>query len=490
VSIRGIILLVLLIPSIPLSFVRPFYGILAWTVIAFLNPQQFTWDAGAAPWALLIAIPTVCGFAIFNRDWSRLASRESVLMLALWIWFTFTTIVSVHTPLFEHHAADTWIRWQYVSKVLLMTLIIIGMVDSLARLRTLVLVIAGCLGIFVAKSIPFVILTGGASRLYGPARSMIGDNNDFGLALNMTLPLFYYLAHSESDRRLKRLFAALFLATIPAIFFTYSRGALVGLTAVMGLMLIRSRQRFLLIPVILGGFLIEMLFAPEAWKERMDPTRENVIDSSAESRINSWTFSWRLACDYPITGGGFATFTDELFSRYASVVNDVKGPHSIYFGVLAEHGFVGLFLYLALVVSSFASLRKVTLWARSQGDEIMGNYANMFRLSLIGFLTSGAFLGRMYFDYYFTIVACAVVLKRICALREAEGWHEDGEEEKDVATSEALELPAGSVDRQETFAIGKPTMFKAFDRGQSDRLLNQCPPEVFRRESGVTVWER
>jgi probable O-glycosylation ligase (exosortase A-associated) len=444
VSLRGIILLALLIPSIPLSFVRPFYGILAWTVIAFLNPQQFTWDTGAVPWALLIAIPTVCGFAVFNRDWSRLASRESVLMLLLWIWFTFTTIVSVHNPLFEHHAADTWTRWLYVSKVLLITLITIGMVDSLARLRTLILVVAGCLGIFVAKSIPFVILTGGASRLYGPTRSMIGDNNDFGLALNMTLPLFYFLAHSESDRRLKRLFGALFLATIPAIFFTYSRGALVGLTAVMGLMLIQSRRRLLLMPVILSGVLIAILFAPEAWKERMNPTRENVIDSSAESRIMAWTYSWRLAMDYPITGGGFATFTPELFDRYSPTPYNVIGPHSIYFGVLAEHGFVGLFLYLTLVVSSFVSLRKVRLRARIQGDEIMGNYANMFQLSLIGFLTSGAFLGRMYFDYYFTIVACVVVLKRICALREAEGWHEDGQEEKDIATSEALELPGVS----------------------------------------------
>ena len=73
---------------------------------------------------------------------------------------------------------------------------------------------------------------------------MIADNNDFGLALNMTLPLYFYLAQTEHKRWLKRLFAALFVMTIPAIFFTYSRGALVGLAAVVMLMFLQSRRRF------------------------------------------------------------------------------------------------------------------------------------------------------------------------------------------------------------------------------------------------------
>jgi hypothetical protein len=37
----------------------------------------------------------------------------------------------------------------------------------------------------------------------------------------------------------------------------------------------------------------------------------------------------------------------------------------------------------------------------------------MFRFSLIGFLTSGLFLGRAYFDYFFTIFACIVILSRV-----------------------------------------------------------------------------
>ena len=143
----------------------------------------------------------------------------------------------------------------------------------------------------------------------------------------------------------------------------------------------------------------------------MDPTKEGAIDGSARSRFNAWTYSWRLASDYPVTGGGFETFTQDLFNRYAPNAADLHGPHSIYFGVLAEHGFVGLGLYLGLLGSCFFTTRGVLRGARSRDDREAAGYALMLRFSLVGFVTSGAFLGRAYFDYFFTIVALISVLK-------------------------------------------------------------------------------
>ncbi len=34
----------------------------------------------------------------------------------------------------------------------------------------------------------------------------------------------------------------------------------------------------------------------------------------------------------------------------------------------------------------------------------------MLQMGLIGFMVSGAFLGRAYFDYYFLLVACTAIL--------------------------------------------------------------------------------
>jgi putative inorganic carbon (HCO3(-)) transporter len=295
--------------------------------------------------------------------------------------------------------------------VMLMTLVTIAVVDSFQRLRILVMVMGGCLGLLVLKWIPFIIASRGSSKIYGPPLSMLADNNDFGLALNMTLPLFLFLAQTESNRWLKRLFGFMFLVTIGAIFCTYSRGALVGLTVMFGLILLRVKQRAVLIPIAVLAAIVALLFAPEAWKERMNPNQG--LDGSALERLNAWTFCWHLASDYPVTGGGFSTFTPELFQRYAPDATDVHGPHSVYFGVLAEHGFVGLSLYLLFVGSCFATLGRMAKQAKFDGDQTLMNYTNMFRFSIIGFLVSGFFLGRAYFDYFFSVVACMVILDQL-----------------------------------------------------------------------------
>lgn len=413
-SLRGILFIAAFLPCVPVCFFRPFFGIALWVILDIVNPQWYTWGTAIdLPWAMLVAIPTLAGFFVFDRGWERLRSREVLIIVFLWICFTATSLISTNTPLFEHHAAATWYRWRFVSKILLMAVVMVAVVHDFRRLRLLVLVIAGCFGLFVLKALPFMILTGGAFRLYGPPNSMIADNNDFGLALNMTMPVFFFLAKSEENKWLKRLFGFLFLITIPAIFFTWSRGAVLGLAVVSTLMLLQVKKRLALMPAIILGITVALLFAPQAWKTRMDPDRPGALDASAESRLNAWTFCWRLALDHPLAGGGFDTFTQPLFDMYAPNPMDVHGPHSVYFGVLAEHGFPGLFLYLSLVASCFLTTSRVIRKARFEGDQLIIYYANMLRLSLVGFLASGAFLGRAYFDYFFTMVACIAVLHRI-----------------------------------------------------------------------------
>jgi hypothetical protein len=52
----------------------------------------------------------------------------------------------------------------------------------------------------------------------------------------------------------------------------------------------------------------------------------------------------------------------------------------------------------------------------------------MFRFALVGFLTSGLFLGRAYFDYYYTLVACIAILRHVCK----QVWSEAPEFEESV----------------------------------------------------------
>jgi probable O-glycosylation ligase (exosortase A-associated) len=170
----------------------------------------------------------------------------------------------------------------------------------------------------------------------------------------------------------------------------------------------------MLLPVVAIGLAVAVFFAPDAWKERMDPTGPQVLDGSAQSRLNAWTFARSLAADYPITGGGFETFTPELYARYwPTEIGNIYGPHSVYFQVLAEHGYTGLLIYLSVVVSALLTTRRIRKVTLARGDTAKALYAQMYRLALVGFLVSGLFLGRAYFDYYFTVVASIGILSSI-----------------------------------------------------------------------------
>ena len=419
-GLRGMALMEFVTASIPVCFFRPFYGILLWTVLAFLNPQSHTFAMMAFPWATAVAVPTILGTLAFERRLERLASKEVLLLLLLWAWFTVTTLVTTNQPEFMHHQFETWEKWQFVSKILLMTVCLVPVVNSFERLRYLTLTIGACFAFYVVKAVPFIITTGGIYRLYGPEYSMIGDNTDFGLALTMTLPLYFLLAQAEKKWTVKLGHALLFVMTIPVIFFTYSRGALVGLAAVFLVMLLQSRRRFALLPVAALGLVVALYFAPDAWRQRMDPTSDDAVDNSAQVRLQVWAFARALAADYPITGGGFATFTEELYTRYwPGRVGNIYGPHSIYFQVLGEHGYVGLTLYLLLISSCLFTSWVLRRRARARSDLEIAHYAHMFQLSLVAFLVSGIFLGRAYFDYVFTVIACITVLNRIARERWA-----------------------------------------------------------------------
>lgn len=410
--IRDAIFIIVFCACLPACFFRPFWGVLMWTVVSLLNPHAFIWSARYEyPWAEAVAIATLAGLLFFTRGWNRIFNREVVLLVVLWGWFTFTSLNNSHEPEFVHFADDTWYLWRMVSKILLMTVVTIVVVDTWERFRTLVLVMCGCFAILVLKAVPFMVITAGSFRLYGPPGSMLADNNDFGLALNMTLPVFFVLARVDPNRKIRRIMAITFMATIPAIFFTYSRGALIGLAIVLFLMIMRLPQRVLLVPILVLAGVFAAFLTPEKWQERMNFGRDGALmDDSAMSRINAWTYCWRLAKDYPVTGAGFEAFTPTLFYRYAPNPKDVHGPHSIYFGVLAEHGFPGLFLYLSLLGSCFFTLGGVRRQALLWQDKRASGYAMMLQMGLIGFMVSGAFLGRAYFDYYFLLVACTAIL--------------------------------------------------------------------------------
>jgi len=420
--VRDYAILGIILGSVPICFLSPYFGTLMWYWIAYFSPHRYGWGiAYAFPVAQVVALPTLAGLALNYRKLNRhVFVRETLILLLLWIWFAITLIHAMNTPAFAGHVADARFQMERVSKVLIFTFVAILAVTSREKLRLLSMLTAFSFGVLAIKGTLFGLRTGGTSRVWGPPDSFIADNNDMALALNMSLPLLFFLAREEKNRTLRIALHVGLVCAIIAVLLTYSRGGLLGLAAVLGYIAIKSRQKVAAGVLITVGVFLAFTLAPPQWMERMSTLVSGSMDDTAKQRVITWSFGWRLAQEYPLTGGAFEAFPDEeLFQRYSPEplpggTYRSASPHSIYFQVLGEHGFVGLGLFAMLLFGALSSLRKLRRWGRKIPTlSWMTNYSDMFTGSILAYMVSGAFLGRAYFDFFYQLVASVIIMKII-----------------------------------------------------------------------------
>jgi probable O-glycosylation ligase (exosortase A-associated) len=254
-------------------------------------------------------------------------------------------------------------------------------------------------------------LTGGNYRVWGPAESFIEDNNHLGAALIMVIPLMRYL-QLQAQRRYVRygLLAAMALTGL-AVLGTQSRGAAVAGAAMLFFLLMRSRQKVLLSIGLVVGLAVGLTFMPQEYWDRINTIGEYEEDESATGRLDTWEFAWRYALDHPIVGGGFNMF-DSIETRQRYTPGQVtRASHSIWFETLGEHGFVGLFIFVAIGATALASCGRLRRLTRRDPERTwIFDLASNLQVSLLGFAVAGTFLNKAFYDMYWQLLAVIVSL--------------------------------------------------------------------------------
>jgi probable O-glycosylation ligase (exosortase A-associated) len=136
-------------------------------------------------------------------------------------------------------------------------------------------------------------------------------------------------------------------------------------------------------------------------------------------RINAWWMAWNLAKARPI-GGGFEVITPELFQKYAPDPLDLHAAHSIYFQVLGEHGFIGLALYLLILLLGLRNSQIIRRQTRNR-PELLWAYdmASMLQVAVIGFCIGGAALSMAYYDGFLLLIALLSTLRELTTAQTA-----------------------------------------------------------------------
>lgn len=411
--LRDLLLIAVLAVACFASLPRPWIGILTWSWLGFMNPHKLAWTIRDWPVAQAVAGVTLVGLLLTRDRRSIPWTREMVLLALLAVHLTITTGLA-------WYPAEAWFEWQKVMKILLFVFITPMLIYGRYRTRLLFLVITLSIGFFGFKGGIFSILTGGQFRVWGPSQSFIADNNALGLAMCMILPLTLLVAREERNRYLRWLLYSVFWLTIPAIVFTYSRGALLGLVVVLGALFWRYKGRLILVGcVALVAVFFVQDFIPQKWFARQETTFEYQEDNSAMQRIQAWSVAKNIAFERPLLGAGFNfeyAGNNERWLSYADFFGDwhnrARAAHSIYFQILGQHGFLGLALFLGVLFGTFFKMRHLGTYEYSEGAAWIGRYAKAVQFSLLPYMVSGAFLSLAYFDLLYMYVALSAVLAR------------------------------------------------------------------------------
>jgi len=441
-ALRDLSLFLVIFALLPFCFARPFVGVLAWTWLAFMNPHRLTWGvAWNFPFALLIGSTTLVGF-VLSREPKRVPRTLGTgLILVLWLWMTLST-------LFAHNPEGAATAWTMRSKIFLMLFVSLAVVRNRDRLKLWTLVTALSLGFYGLKGGIFVIATGGRYHVVGPAQTMLGGNNHLAAALNMTLPLLYYLYTEVRYGALRWLLPVTFFFSLLAVVGSYSRGAVLGLGVVLVMLVAKSRYKF--IGAILGitCTLGVLAFLPGAWTKRVDTIATYQTDQSAMGRINAWRLAWRLALARPILGWGPEAMEDKgLYDRFYADSPTRNDVHSAYFQILSEGGFVTLGIWLSLACWALVRLRQLETAFRNSEDRWIANYASMFQVGLVGYMICAAFLEQGFFDLFYHFVGSATVLVELAKQTDAARVHATPSLEQaalPVADGQGLAIPDAS----------------------------------------------
>lgn len=407
---RDILITAFVFGLVPFILYKPVLGAYAWAWLGMMNPHRAAFGfARTMPFAQTVALATLVGMLFSKRRKRFPLDAISTTMVALLLWMTVTTLFAIN-PLTE----IVWDRWLFVLKIQVMLFATMMLVRGRTEIERLIWVITLSIGFYGIKGGVWTVLTGGAGRVWGPPGGFIEGNNELAVALTMLIPMMYFL-YQVSTRRWLR-WAMLFgiAMTAFAILGSQSRGALLSLVAMAGFMGLKGKYPVRTSLLLVLGLALAIGFMPESWTHRMDTIQGYETDTSAMSRLYTWTTLWNCAVDRPLVGAGFMADTVHVFMRYAprtaefgAYFDQVYVAHSIYFQMLGEHGFPGLLLFLML--GGFTWRTAGRLARQTRGDPELGHWVPllmpMVQVSLIGYAVGGAFLSLGYFDLPYYIMA-------------------------------------------------------------------------------------
>jgi O-antigen ligase len=253
----------------------------------------------------------------------------------------------------------------------------------------------------------------------------MGDTNDFALAMNVVLPISFFLARIESGWR-KWFFLLASVCFVVGNVMCASRGGFLGLAAVGMVCCFYSKQKFKTFVAVSVLALIAWNFAaPEFKKELMVIGVDSAEEDTGKDRVELWKVAWRAFKHNPILGVGqgnmpivFGKYQkDESGESYWDRDYFGRAVHSVYFTLLPELGLAGT-LIVVLMLKELREKRKrfKKLNFNMESNGLLKQLENMdtgLMVGIFGFLASGVFLSALYYPQLWNLSWLMITISQL-----------------------------------------------------------------------------
>lgn len=340
-----------------------------------------------------------------------------VLMPIFLVWITVTTY-------YAEFPTAAWLKHDAAFKTILLAYFIPFAIATRREIELFVWV--------VVASMSFFIFTAGAKSLrggggYGVALVNINPgmlwNEGSTLATQAIalIPLLYFAGKlsqlAERFLGLKPLLLGIAFCGLAVLIGTQARTGLVALVALVIVAFgYAKKSRGRLLALVLITPLLAAPFLSSSWIHRMDSIGNATQESSAQGRIAVWRWTLDYVSERPFMGGGFCSYLAnagqlDKYSEFGEVVihiNYGKAFHNIFIEVLGEHGYVGLSLFLAIIVHTLIISRRIS--RHHQGEEWQKWLARCIFMSTVVYCTGGMFIGVAFYPWIYYMYGLAVAL--------------------------------------------------------------------------------
>ena len=419
---RDAVFALMVLCMLPLAIARPFNGYLLWGWTGLLVPTAYFYGfMTSARVNLMFAVLTLVLIVLGRVRW-----RDYQLNRVTWLyllWALHATLAFLFAYGGNPYNAP---YYEFLIKGLLFALVMPFFVRDRLQFHAMFIVIALGLGIHGVLNGLKTVASAGGHNMLGPAGTMLGDRNHLSTALALVLPVLFYLQTYSVNRLIRLGFLGAFCVVVLAILGGGSRAGFIAVSVVGLWLVLTTRRKGLALALVVAAVVGFLAFAPEDVTSRLSTIKEADEDSSFMGRVIAWKISSAIALANPVFGGGFhAVQVQPIWDAFKTAPSllgflnlpdpefSAKAAHSIYFEVMGDLGFVGLGLFLTILLraiwSRFTIKRLATQlgtpyqWARDMADMLM--------LSVLAYMVGGASVSLGYLEVIYMVVMLMELLR-------------------------------------------------------------------------------